>query len=279
MKRLLLLIFLLPLALPLAAQEDLPEPSRPPLFKTDDLTVTPLEEGVWVIETDDRTTMYLLEGTRHALLIDTGTHPKELDRVVLRLTEKPLYVVLTHAHYDHAGGIGFFDEIWMHPADTVLLHHLPKYEGRIRFIVEGDRFDLGGRVLDVVEMPGHTPGSIVLMDRTAGICFSGDAVGSGQVWLQVQPTAPMSIYLETLRKMQREMESDIPKIYCGHYPYLRHPLGRDYLADMAVLAQSVITGKPIDSVPFEVESTLNCVDPQVAFYGSASIVYDPAQAR
>lgn len=227
MKRLLLLIcFLLPV-LTAAAQEGLSEPPRPPVYTAADLAVTPLEEGVWVIETDDRTTMYLVEGTERALLIDTGTHPAELDRVVRRFTRKPLFVVLTHAHYDHAGGIGFFGEIYMHPADTVLLDRLPKYEGRIRFIGGGDRFDLGGRVLEVVEMPGHTPGSVVLMDRAAGICFSGDAYGSGQVWLQVVPTAPVSLYLSAVRRMQRETAGGIEKIYCGHYPYQRRPLGAD----------------------------------------------------
>lgn len=279
MKRLLLLIcFLLPV-LTAAAQEGLPEPPRPPVYTAADLAVTPLEEGVWVIETDDRTTMYLVEGTERALLIDTGTHPAELDRVVRRFTRKPLFVVLTHAHYDHAGGIGFFGEIYMHPADTVLLDRLPKYEGRIRFIGGGDRFDLGGRVLEVVEMPGHTPGSVVLMDRAAGICFSGDAFGSGQVWLQVVPTAPVSLYLSAVRRMQRETAGGIEKIYCGHYPYQRRPLGADYLADMAALAQSILDGRPTDDAPFEVESALNCAAPRVAYGGEVSIVYDPAQAR
>ncbi len=279
MKRVLLLFCVLPLALAAAAQEGLPEPPRPPVYTAADLTVTPLEEGVWVIETDDRTTMYLVEGAERALLIDTGTHPAALDRVVRRFTDKPLDVVLTHAHYDHAGGIRFFDEIHMHPADTVLLNRLPEYRGRIRFIAEGDRFDLGGRVLEVVGMPGHTPGSVVLMDRAAGICYSGDALGSGQAWLQVEPTAPVSLYLASVRRMQRETERGITKIYCGHYPYQRRPLGAAYLADMAALARSILDGKPMNNAPFTVESPLNCADPQVAFCGSASIVYDPAQAR
>lgn len=278
MKKLLFTIFVLTLAWTIGAQE-LPRPHRAPVYTSDDLSVTPLEEGVWVIETDDRTTMYLVEGLKSALLIDTGTHPKELDRVVRRFTDKPLQVVLTHAHYDHAGGIRFFEEVYLHPADTVLLNRLPAYDGEVRFIGEGDRFDLGGKVLEVVEMPGHTPGSVVLVDRAAGICYSGDAFGSGQVWLQVRPTAPMSLYLTAIRKMQMETEHGITKIYCGHYPYQRRPLSKEYLADMATLAQSILDGKPMDNRPFDVELPINCNDPQVAFCGSASIVYDPAQIR
>ena len=134
-------------------------------------------------------------------------------------------------------------------------------------------------MLEVVEMPGHTPGSVVLMDRAAGICFSGDAFGSGQVWLQVVPTAPVSLYLSAVRRMQRETAGGIEKIYCGHYPYQRRPLGADYLADMAALAQSILDGRPTDDAPFEVESALNCAAPRVAYGGEVSIVYDPAQAR
>lgn len=278
MKKLLYTMCVLTLAWAAEAQE-LPQPPRTPVYTTDDLSVTPLEEGVWVIETDDRTTMYLVEGSQSAVLIDTGTHPKELDRVVRRFTNKPLQVVLTHAHYDHAGGIRFFGEICLHPADTVLLNLLPAYDGKVRFIREGDRFDLGGKELEVVEMPGHTPGSIVLIDRAAGVCYSGDAFGSGQVWLQVRPTGPLSLYLAAVRKMQLEAERGITKIYCGHYPYQRRPLGKEYLADMAALAESILDGRPMDNRPFDVEVPINCVDPQVAFCGSASIVYDPAQIR
>lgn len=279
MKKWFSLIFALSAAVFAGAQGRLSEPPVPPVYTADDLTVTALEEGVWVIETDDRTTMYLVEGTERALLIDTGTHPCELDAVVRRFTDKPLRVALTHAHYDHAGGIAFFDEIFMHPADTVLLARLPKYEGRVRFLREGDRFDLGGKVLEVLETPGHTPGSVVFVDRAAGICYTGDAIGSGQVWLQVRPTAPMSLYLNTVRMLQREMAGGIRKMYCGHYPYQRRPLGADYLTDMAALAGAILAGEPTDSRPFEVKTSLDCRDPLVASYGSASIVYDPDQVR
>jgi len=43
------------------------------VFTNADLTITKLEEGLWVVETNDNTTMYILEGSKKAMLIDTGT--------------------------------------------------------------------------------------------------------------------------------------------------------------------------------------------------------------
>ncbi|MDR0581459.1 MAG: hypothetical protein LBG31_00680, partial [Prevotellaceae bacterium] len=59
------------------------------VFKNTELTITPLEQGVWVVETADMTTMYIVEGTERALLIDTGTKCDSLDKIVRRITAKP----------------------------------------------------------------------------------------------------------------------------------------------------------------------------------------------
>ena len=75
------------------------------VFQNSELTITKLEDNMWVIETSDNCTMYLVEGTQRALLIDTGTKIKNLDTVVSSITRKPLDVVITHAHGDHAGNI------------------------------------------------------------------------------------------------------------------------------------------------------------------------------
>ena len=112
------------------------------VFQNSELTITKLENNMWVFETSDKTTMYLVEGTNKAMLIDTGTRTNKLDSIVGLITKKPLMVVITHAHSDHAGNIGFFKEIWMHPADTVLMNR--SYKGKINFVKDGDIFDLGG---------------------------------------------------------------------------------------------------------------------------------------
>ena len=192
---------------------------RAQVFKNEDLEISQLKNTTWIIETSDHATMYIIEGNEKALLIDTGTKCDSLDEIVRRITQKPLQVVITHAHHDHAGNIGFFNEIYLHPADTVLLQK--NYQGKVNFVEDGYVFDLGGKKIEVRHMPAHTPGSIVLIDKETGSCYTGDAFGSGQVWLQLRPYAPMSTYIASCDRMIKLMEEGISELYCGHYFYLK----------------------------------------------------------
>lgn len=247
------------------------------VYKNDDLEITQLEDKVWVIETTDKTTMYLIEGTEKALLIDTGTKCEKLDEVIGKITSKPLYVALTHGHYDHAGNIRFFNEIYMHASDTVLLDKT--YKGKINFIKEGDVFDLGGKQIAVRQMPAHTPGSIVFLDRQSGCCYTGDAFGSGQVWLQLRPFATMQTYINSCKKMETLMDEGFLKIYCGHYPYLKKALGKQYITEMRLLAESLLDGTAPESKPFSIVIPIGCEKPMIVARGEVSIVYDPDHIR
>jgi glyoxylase-like metal-dependent hydrolase (beta-lactamase superfamily II) len=247
------------------------------VFKNNDLEISKLEDKVWVIETTDKTTMYLIEGTEKALLIDTGTKCADLGEVIRKITKKPLYVAITHIHSDHAGNIGYFDSIYFHAADTVLMRQ--PYKGKIHFINEGDVFDLGGKQIEVSYMPAHTPGSIVLLDRKAGNCYSGDAFGSGQVWLQLRPFATMQTYINSLLKMEKLMDKGITKIYCGHYPYVKHAYDKSYIVAMRKLAESLNNGTALDAKPFATKVSIGCDNPMIVTNGIASIVYDPEHIK
>lgn len=59
----------------------------------------------------------LIVGRDRALLLDTGLGNFDMMEIVRRITDKPVMLVLTHAHSDHMGGIGQFQEIYIHPAD------------------------------------------------------------------------------------------------------------------------------------------------------------------
>jgi len=245
------------------------------ILKGTEITITKIEENMWVIETSDNCTLYLVEGTQKAMLIDTGTKIDKLDTVVSFFTNKPLVVVITHAHGDHAGNINFFKEIWMHPADTVLLSR--KYNGKINFVKEGDIFDLGGTQIEVSHMPAHTPGSIVLLDRKAGICYSGDAFGSNHVWLQLKPLSPMQTYVNSCLKMEKLMDNGITKVYCGHYVYIKKPYDKSYITTMRHLAESLINGTAPEAQPYSPK--IGCANPRSVTSGPATIVFDPDNVK
>ena len=241
------------------------------VFQNKELTITKLANNMWVIETYDKTTMYLVEGTQKALLIDAGTWLTKLDSIIRLITQKPLEVVITHAHGDHDGNIHFFKQIWMHPADTVLLGR--GYKGKLNFVKDGDIFDLGGTQIEVIHMPAHTPGSIVLLDRKAGICYSGDAFGSNHVWLQLKPLSSMQTYVNSCRKMEKLMDSGITKVYCGHYPYVKKPYDKSYITTMRQLAEGLINGTAPQAQPYA--NKAGCANPMSVTSGEATIVYDP----
>jgi len=244
------------------------------VFKNNDLEITKLGAKLWVVETIDKTTMYIVEGSKKAMLIDTGTKCEKLNEVLRKITQKPLIVVITHMHGDHAGNMDQFDEVYLHPADTVLLKQVKPYPGKIHFVKDGEIFDLGGKKLEICHMPAHTPGSIVILDRADGNCFSGDAFGSGQVWLQLRPFAPIKTYISSCMKMEKLMDGGITKIFCGHYPYVKKAYDKSYITAMRELAESLENGTAKDAKPFDRKVSIGADHPMIATKGTASIVYD-----
>lgn len=246
-------------------------------FKNKDLSITKLEKDMWVVETTDMTTMYIIEGDKKAMLIDTGTKCDKLDSVIGLITKKPLYVVITHAHGDHAGNIDYFNEIYLHKADMSLLN--PAYKGKVNFVKDGDIFDLGGKTIEVKHMPAHTPGSIVLIDKKAGNCYSGDAFGSNQVWLQLKPYSPMNTYIESCTKMERLMDDGISKIYCGHYPYVKKAYNKQYITEMRTLAEQLVNGTAPKAEPHPQKVSIGSQNPMMVTLGGATIVFDPQHIK
>ena len=143
--------------------------------------------------------MYLVEGTERAALIDTGVGVGDLAGYVSTLTEKPLTVLLTHAHVDHAMGAWEF-------AGTAPVHlngrDLPLYRrdsspsraesmaamwpwtvphlnevGPVELLPleDGQTFDLGGVTIEALACPGHTVGSMVFLLREDRLLLLGDA--------------------------------------------------------------------------------------------------------
>lgn len=135
--------------------------------------------------------MYLLVGSKQALLIDTGdiADPKvmPIEEAVMALlpgegpSKMPLIVVHSHGHLDHREGDAQFEN---HPGVQVVpadLEHVKKHFGFSGWPNGVAEVDLGDRVIDVLPAPGHHPAHVVFYDRNTGMLFSGDFLLPGRL--------------------------------------------------------------------------------------------------
>ncbi|HKH99418.1 MAG TPA: MBL fold metallo-hydrolase [Candidatus Sulfotelmatobacter sp.] len=172
---------------------------------------------------------YLIIGQKRALLFDTGMGISDIKKVTAELTTLPIVVLNSHTHNDHVGGNWEFDTIYA--MDTEFTREnargsradaqaeitakqvcgvLPKgfdapaYATRpwkiAAFTHDGDRFDLGGRTLEVIATPGHTPDAITLIDRASGLLFTGDTYYPAPIWL-FRPETDLEAYAASIRRL------------------------------------------------------------------------------
>jgi hydroxyacylglutathione hydrolase len=213
------------------------------VFKNDDIIFRQIDEHTWVGTGHmmSNESLYLVEGSDKAVLIDAGTKIKDLDKIIASITGKPVMLVATHVHPDHTGAsIDAFPEIYINPADTVNIPQMmPNYKGEVKFLKDGQMIDLGGRTLDVVFTPAHTPGSTTFIDKAAGYGFSGDSFGSGNLLLSLD----FSTLLATCRKMSSIMEKyGIKTLYPGHY-FGMNAETKQRVDDMATISSEALAGK------------------------------------
>ena len=149
---------------------------------TDSFTTRVVADGVWYIQDSRGGVMYLVAGQARALLIDTGWGEGDLPSHIKTLTSLPVLVVNTHGHRDHTSGNGKFDEVYIHTADLPLVE---ESNARLIPIYDGYVFDLGQRDIRVIGVPGHSPGSICLLDKAARTLFSGDSPRPGPIFLHL----------------------------------------------------------------------------------------------
>jgi hydroxyacylglutathione hydrolase len=233
--------------------------------------VQALAESVWRIDDHGGDNVYLVAGNDRALLIDTGTGAADLAACVRQITRLPVAVVNTHGHPDHVGGNFQFDAVSAHPDDfeTILRFSGRRSRTRLVPVEAGYVFDLGGRRIEVIETPGHTKGSICLLDATHRRLFTGDNDNS-LVWLFLRDCPPLEAYLTTLQNL-RKRGSEYETILPGHGERLDSAFIDEQIACAESILSGACTGDPYQN-PFGIAARL-------CSFKRASIAYDPENLR
>lgn len=182
--------------------------------------------------------MYLVMGNEKACLIDTGCGFGDLLSYVRELTDKPIFVLLTHGHFDHACGASQFHEVYMNSNDIEIasLHtsrqfvtglfekfyqkSLPNtYQQPIVSsfydLEDGQRFDCGGITIEAIQVKGHTQGMMMILVEEEKIIIYGDACGVS-VLLCEDVSSSVKDYRESLFQLKENHKGRYNRVLRNH---------------------------------------------------------------
>jgi len=191
-----------------------------------------------------RCNIWHVDGRDANMLVDSGMGVVRLRQQVATLSDKRTLAVASHTHFDHIGGHHEFSERLVHRNEADILTspgrsntladpyvsdeiftRLPpepyvsteygiKAAPATRLLDDGDVVELGDRHFEVMHTPGHSPGGIMLWEKSTGVLFSGDTIYDG---LLIDDAYHSSIddYLET---MKRILDTPVRVVHGGHFP-------------------------------------------------------------
>lgn len=241
---------------------------------------TKISGRTWRIEDLASTKMYLIEGDHTAALIDTGSGVGDLYSHIRSLTSKPLIIILTHGHLDHAMGTGSFPPdipIYLHPADETLYRNDSVLSRRQQYVKSqqilrglkqfsykprednwysvrdfesllplhiGQLFDLGGERLRICPGEGHTRGCVTILLEEERSLLLGDAV-NGSIFLFDKDCLSVKDFKTTLLQLKKDTQG------CYDRTYLCHGSGdgENNLIDGAIYICDKILAKQDDHFP------------------------------
>jgi hydroxyacylglutathione hydrolase len=215
---------------------------------------------------------YLITGATSALMFDTGPGERNIRPCAESLTSLPITAMPSHLHFDHVGGLKYFDEVAF--ADLPILRamerggliHAPEgmvlgeWEKRFwtpvaaaHWHAPGNVIDLGAVRLEVIHTPGHSPDSVSLFDRAANILLAADVLYPGPLYAQI-PNAHLPDYLATVDRLVDIINEDTI-ILCGHGDTPESPAPRMTRQDLRDIRNGLTkirdgSVRPVSKAPF-----------------------------
>ena len=233
---------------------------------------------VWNIIDYDSDKMYLIKGTESALLVDAGMAPEGADdlydyaKKLTGMDNIDLYI--SHGHSDHTAQIGDFvkagRKVYINEKDIPMalsgVNDKTVTANNFTCISEGYQFDLGGVVLDNYDIPGHTPGSMMLLDKAHNILYSSDQLGCNRRSVADSLTlvnndvrvllSSLRIFRDKVTALDKAGEIDLDKLvtWSGHDDYEIKDLP-GHLDTLITAAQNIVDYGPETAMRTSVRNT------------------------
>ena len=198
--------------------------------------IVKINDDTWRFE-DDSVRFFLLCGKDKAALVDSGMNTPNAREMAEKLTDLPLILINTHADPDHISGNGAFKEVYMSPAEEENYRHFGG-KGTILPVKEGDVIDLGGRSLQIIDIPGHTPGSIAILDEKYRVLISGDSVEDGNIFM-FGHGRDIDLYIKSMKHLT-DYDGRYDEVYAMHGSI---PVKPDILPKLIEGAEAIRQGR------------------------------------
>jgi len=195
-----------------------------------------INADTWRVE-DGGVRFFILEGTEKALMIDSGMNTPDARKLAETIISKPLELLNTHADRDHISGNDAFDRFYMDPAEQENYREAGG-AGTVIPVHDGDVIDLGDRPLEIIGIPGHTPGSIAVLDLHRRVLISGDSVQYGPIFM-FGKFRNMEAYVSSMKKLLKHMDR-FDTVYPSHGEI---PVEAELIPKLIGYAEEILAGK------------------------------------
>ncbi len=199
--------------------------------------VTQFNDNTWIIE-EGFVRFFLLTGTKEALLIDSGMQVGKAKETAESITKLPLKIINSHGDRDHIGSNFQFEDVYMHSAEKEY-YLAGGGKGNVVTVEDGEIVDIGDRPLEIIHIPGHTPGSIAILDQKSKLLFGGDTVQQNSEIFMFGPGRDLPAYVGSLGKLL-QIKDKFDTVLACHGDL---PIGSDVVEKLLAGAKKVLAGE------------------------------------